>query len=140
MKTFKRLSGSRKAVLIIQSIAMVMGTSTHVMWAVHNGFLSENYHAPFGSMLFWDALTFLDPLAAVLLFARPKWGVWLTAIIIGADVLHNNWYYFDELYLAGWSISEWIVRYWMILGQVIFCVFVYITLAPNLKAIRRIKS
>ena len=41
--------------------------------------------------LFWTALTFIDPLAALLLLARPKAGLGLTAAIIVSDVALNAW-------------------------------------------------
>lgn len=127
MTTFKELSSGTKAILIIQSIAMLMGTSTHVSWVVNNGFLSENYNAPLPSMIFWDSLTFLDPIAAILLFLRPRAGLILTLLIILADVAHNNLFYYEELYTSGLSVSEWITKYWMILGQIVFALFALLT-------------
>ena len=137
MITFRSFNIKHKTILIIQSIAMLMGTSTHVSWAIQNGFLSEHYHAPLPSMLFWDSLTFLDPLAAILLFIRPKTGVTLTLIIICIDVLHNNIFYFDELYLQSISLTDWLKTYWMILGQIIFAIFVLLTFRSNLNEINR---
>jgi hypothetical protein len=96
-------------------------------WAVNNGFLSENYNAPLPNMIFWDSLTFLDPIAALLLFIRPKTGLILTLIIILADVTHNNIYYFEELYTTRLGLTEWITKYWMILGQILFAVFALLT-------------
>lgn len=46
---------------------------------------------PLFTRLFWSALTLLDPLAAVLLFLRPRAGILLTQAIIVADVAHNTW-------------------------------------------------
>ena len=40
---------------------------------------------------YWMALTFLDPLAAVFLLARPRLGVMLTVAIITGDVTLNSW-------------------------------------------------
>ena len=69
---------------------MLIGTSTHLLWVIRDGLLSEAYHAPFLSMLFWDSLIVLDPIAALLLIARPRIGIWFTAVIIVVDVLHNG--------------------------------------------------
>jgi hypothetical protein len=124
-----------KTILIVQCIAMLMGTSTHVMWAIENGFMSSNYNANFGSMLFWDSLTFLDPLAAFLLIFKPKTGLILTAVIIAIDVLHNNIFYFDELYQSSMGLGEWFLKYWMIFGQIVFAVFVFSTLKRNLREV-----
>jgi len=116
---------------------MLMGTSTHIAWAVQHGFLSPEYNAPLLSMLFWDALTFLDPLAALALFVRPKAGVYLVLGIITTDVVHNNLFYMQELYLQPIAVAQWLARYWMIWGQLLFAVFVWASLRPNLKAIAR---
>ena len=134
---FSRLDRRIKTILIIQCIAMLMGTSTHVLWAIENGFLSEHYHANLGSMLFWDALTFLNPIAALLLIVRPKIGVYLTLAIITVDVVHNNIFYFEELYQSDVSFGDWLKHYWMILGQIVFLVFVWVTIKSNLKSIRK---
>jgi hypothetical protein len=53
----------------------LMGTYTHVNWVVRHGFLYPD--VPVYSRIFWDSLTFLDPLAALLLFLRPRKGVLL---------------------------------------------------------------
>ena len=137
---FRELPTANKIFLIIQAIAMLMGTSTHVAWALQHGFLAPAYNAPLFSMLFWDALTFLDPLAAAMLFLRPRLGTWLVLLIITADVVHNNLFYFDELYLQPRAISEWLAHYWMIWGQLLFAGFVWITLHPNLKAIHAVQA
>ena len=48
--------------------------------------------AYWASRIFWGALTFFDPLAALLLFIKPRAGIILTAAIILADVAHNTYY------------------------------------------------
>jgi hypothetical protein len=40
---------------------------------------------------FWTSLTFVDSLAVLLLFARPRAGLVLTTLIIVGDVLVNAW-------------------------------------------------
>ena len=58
------------------------------------------------SRLYWAVLTILDPLAAVLLFVKPRAGIWLTVAIIVSDVIHNTYYvaandqWFAPFYLA----------------------------------------
>jgi len=115
---------------------MLMGASTHIQWVSQNGFLSDNYNAPLLTKIFWDSLTFLDPIAAILLFLRPKTGIILTLIVITIDVLHNNLFYMDELYINPPPFATWIQKYWMIIGQVIFGLFVYLTFSYNLKKIK----
>lgn len=123
---------------MIQAIGMLMGTFTHVQWIVNNGFLSDNYNAPILTKMFWDSLTFLDPIAATLLILRPKFGLILTLIIITFDVIHNNLFYMEELYINAPTLTIWIQKYWMILGQIIFGAFVYLTFKYNYKNIKNI--
>ena len=110
-----------------------MGTSTHLAWVLKYGFLAEEYQAKLFSKIFWDSLTFLDPMAAILLFLRPKIGLFLTLGIIIADVVHNNLVYYEELYFNSLTISEWFTQYWMIVGQIIFMIFVLISFKPILR-------
>jgi hypothetical protein len=105
------------------------------MWAIENGFLSEKYKASLFSTVFWDSLTFLDPLAAILLFIKPKAGIYLTLAIIIVDVLHNNLFYWTELYANSIPLGDWIAKYWMILGQIVFALFVVLTFKGNLNEI-----
>jgi hypothetical protein len=133
---FRKLKIKTRTILIIQCIGMFMGTSTHLLWLVKHGFLSEKYKAPLFSMIFWDSLTFLDPLAAVLLIFKPKIGLYLTLLIITVDVLHNNAFYFKEIYFSPLGILDWIKAYWQLICQFVFAVFVYITFRSNLKEIK----
>jgi len=130
---FKNLDRKTKYILIIQAIGMLMGASTHLQWVINNGFLSDKYNAPFLTRIFWDSLTFLDPLAAFLLILRPRKGLILTLAIITLDVIHNNLFYMDELYIKSPSLKVWFQRYWMILGQIIFGLFVCLTFKENYK-------
>ena len=133
--TFKNLNKKTQIFLVIQSIGMLMGTSTHLIWIIENGFLSEEYNSSLFSKIFWDSLVFLDPIAALLLIIRPKFGIYLTLIIITFDILHNNIFYFNELYLIPIDISNWVIKYWMIIGHVLFGLFVLVTFKSNLKEI-----
>ncbi|WP_221401574.1 hypothetical protein [Paraburkholderia sp. WP4_3_2] len=68
----------------------------------------------FVSKLFWAALTLLDPLAALLLFVRPRAGLALTVAIIVCDVLHNGWYVARH--------GQWLATFFV--SQLAFCVAV----------------
>jgi len=111
---FPKLKPVVQIILVIQAICMLMGTYTHVNWVVSHGFLYPD--VPLYSRLFWDSLTFLDPLAAVLLFLRPRTGIVLVLAIICADVLHNA-------IIGGVGLFFFL--------QVIFCVFVLATFRIN---------
>ncbi len=134
---FKELNVKVKINLAVQAVGMLMGTSTHLIWVLNKGFLSTHYNAPFASKLFWDSLTFLDPIAALLLVFKPKAGIYLALIIMLVDVIHNNIFYWEELYLNAPPLSEWFMKYWMILGQIIFAVFVVASFKSNHKEIKR---
>ena len=67
------------------------GTFTHLWIAWEHGLFWDYDGSPLISCIFWTSLTFLDPAAAALLFARPAAGLMLTAVIIVLDVSHNAW-------------------------------------------------
>lgn len=134
---FTRLKVKTQVNLLIQSIAMLVGTTTHLIWIIHNGFLSEKYNVHVFSRFFWDSLTFLDPLAAVLLILKPKTGIWITAIIIVVDVLHNGILCLNVLLTAqDMPVINWIENNWMLWCQLTFGLFVLLSLKSNLKAVR----
>ena len=66
-------------------------TVNHVRIVAEHGLLWNYGGVPVASATFWTSLTLLDPLAVVLLIARPNAGVVATAVIIIADVVHNLW-------------------------------------------------
>ena len=134
---FNSLNLKTKVFLIIQSVCMLMGASRHIVWVFNNGFLSEKYNASFFSALFWDSLTFLDPIAAFLLILKPKKGLYLVLAIMLLDIIHNNIFYLEELYFSSISITDWIKKYWMIGMQMIFGVFVISTFKSNLTNVKK---
>mgnify|MGYP001581228468 FL=1 len=68
------------------------------------------------SRIFWAALTFFDPLAALLLFIKPRAGIVLTAVIILVDVAHNTFYVALK--------RQWLEPFY--LSQVAFLVVVFL--------------
>lgn len=133
---FTKLNTRTRIILIVQSIGMLLGTFTHVRWIINNGFLSERYNAPFLSKLFWDSLTFLDPIAATLLIIKPKIGIGLTAIIIIVDVFHNGFYCFSVFPVKTMYVISWIKDNWMLMTQIAFGLFVVVTFKNNKKEIK----
>ncbi|MEI8203728.1 MAG: hypothetical protein WCH34_11980, partial [Bacteroidota bacterium] len=87
---FKTLNNKTKLILIIQAICMLIGASTHILWIIENGLFSHNINHPFISTIFWDSLTLIDIIAALLLILRPQIGILFTLTIIIIDVIHNN--------------------------------------------------
>ena len=86
-----------KGSIILRSIyatCLALATITHVLVDARCGvFLAglEPLGYPIGVRLYWASLTFLDPAAAILLFARPRAGLVLCVVIIATDVLNNSW-------------------------------------------------
>jgi len=74
--------------------------------------------------MFWTALAFADPLAAVLLFVWPRAGLVLTTAIIVLDVLHNSIVFSgviaDPSWLYLWTYTAFAL-------QIAFLVFVITT-------------
>ncbi|SHF94199.1 hypothetical protein SAMN02787100_3043 [Chryseobacterium sp. OV279] len=133
---FAKLHIKIKTILIMQSIAMLSGMTTHLIWIINNGFLSENYNAPFFTRFFWDSLTFIDPIAAILLIIKPKTGIWLTFVIIIVDVFHNFILCFRSMIPNSNYFSYWIIGNWMFMCQIFFLVFVSVTFKSNLKEVK----
>ncbi|WP_460148463.1 hypothetical protein [Pseudomonas sp. S2_A02] len=68
------------------------------------------------SRIFWGGLTFFDPLAALLLFLKPRAGIVLTAAIILVDVAHNTFYVALK--------QQWLEPFY--LSQVAFLIIVFL--------------
>jgi hypothetical protein len=79
----------------IYAIGFLAGTYTHARGILANGFLATP--VPFAIGLYWDALTVLDPLTVLLLWWRPKLGLWLAVAIMLSDISINT-----RVYLAGY--------------------------------------
>uniref|UniRef100_UPI00260296EF hypothetical protein n=1 Tax=Fluviicola sp. TaxID=1917219 RepID=UPI00260296EF len=133
---FRKLQTKTRINLLVQCIGMLVGTTTHLMWIVQHGFLSERYNAPVLSRFFWDSLTFLDPVAGVLLMLKPKTGLWLTVLIIVTDVLHNSSICFGILWTENQAFISWMKDNWMLWFQLGFGLFVLLSFKSNLKEIR----
>jgi hypothetical protein len=112
-----------KASLILRVIyaacligAMYVHLDLHFRSGVVLGDLAT-FGYPLFSRLYWSALTLLDPLAAVMLFVRPRAGLLLAAAIIVSNVTHNSW-------ILYWMNQTADLRYWC---QVSFGIFLLMT-------------
>jgi hypothetical protein len=104
----------RKASLVLRvsyAIGLLGATCTHIALLWRHGVLWDYGGAHLFTHIYWTSLTLFDPLAALLLFVKPRVGLLLTAAIITSDVLHNT--------LVGVS-----PRNPMYLSQVAFLLFV----------------
>jgi len=118
---------------IIYAVCLFGGTCTHVAIVVQHGLFWDYGGVPWGSALFWTALTVVDPLVAALLFVRRNPGILATAALIMIDVLHKLWItvQFHPPFLKGVAESP------AMMAQIAFLLFVFAT-APM--AWERVKS
>jgi hypothetical protein len=106
---------------LVYALCLLVGASTHVWIVAHHGLLWDYGGAPLFSRVFWTSLTFLDPLAAILLFLKPRVGLAMTLAIIAADVAHNTWF---NMYV-GLAPRDFLN--WISFPQVAFLIFVVVT-------------
>jgi hypothetical protein len=78
-------------VRLIYAACLLGATINHARIVAAHGLVWDYGGVPVASAAFWTSLTLLDPLAALLLIARPNAGVLATAVIIFSDVIHNLW-------------------------------------------------
>lgn len=88
---------------IIWTTGFLIGTITHVLDISLGGWLPYDFQSmPFN--IYWTSLVFLDPLAAVLIWLRERWGVMLGVAIMVSNVLINGYNAFiagyDEFYFG----------------------------------------
>lgn len=83
------------AIRVLFAGCLIVATANHLRADFEHGlFWDYGYgdSTPWVSRIFWGALTLLDPLAALLLFIKPRLGIVFTAAIIMTDVVHNTFY------------------------------------------------
>jgi hypothetical protein len=102
---------------VIYAICLLGGMSTHVATLWQHGLFWDYGGVPLLTRVYWTLLTFLDPLAAILLFVYPRVGLFATLAIISTDVAHNLW--FCAHYHTPLN--------WMIASQCTFLVFVLVS-------------
>jgi hypothetical protein len=110
------------AIRTLFAVCLFAATFNHVHANLQHGVLWDYGYGrkiALASRLYWAVLTILDPLAAVLLFIKPRAGIWLTVAIILSDVMHNTYYVAAN--------DQWLAPFY--LAQVGFLVIV-LGLAP----------
>ncbi|CAN7767095.1 hypothetical protein LJR034_007462 [Caballeronia sp. LjRoot34] len=94
---------------ILFALCLLAATFNHARAVLQHGLLWDYGYGnkiALTSKIYWDVLTILDPLAAILLFGKPRAGIWLTVAIIVSDVIHNTYYaamndqWLEPFYLA----------------------------------------
>ena len=85
-----------RPILILFVVCLLGACLGHVTQVWQGGWLPYRF-APLPLNAYWTSLTFLDPIAAVLLLWRPRAGLVLTLVIITSDVAVN---FFARFYLG----------------------------------------
>ncbi len=116
----------------IYAVSLLAGATTHIWTLVTHGVMWDYGGVPLVSRVYWTSLTVLDPLAAALLFLKPRAGLALTVAIIASDVLHNTWFMLRS------SAPEW--QNWMYVLQVLFLLFVLATVRRAWRGVRMTTS
>lgn len=75
---------------IIWTAGFIVGTVTHLLDLYYGGWLPYDFR-PLPWNVYWTSLTFLDPLAAVLIWIKERWGVVLGMLIMASNVLVNGY-------------------------------------------------
>ncbi|SMB86550.1 hypothetical protein [Deinococcus hopiensis] len=78
-----------RIIIALYAVCLSGATVVHLLDLWHGGWLP--YHsAPKTINLYWSLLSVFDPLAVVLLYWRPRFGLLLTLVIIISDVCINS--------------------------------------------------
>jgi hypothetical protein len=82
----------RRGSLVVRSIwaaCLLLAAANHARILLQHGLFWDYGGVGWGSAVYWSSLTILDPIAAALLFVRPKAGIISTIAIIVTNVAHN---------------------------------------------------
>lgn len=110
----------------IYALCLIGAGFNHLRTLLEHGLFWDYHNAPLFTCIYWTSLTFLDPLAAILLFLKPRIGLVMTLLIIVSDVIHNTWI---DL-VSGYSLLNS-----MYLAQFGFMIFVFLTIKLPWKAL-----
>lgn len=108
---------------LVYALCLAGATINHVRAVLTYGWLRHD--VPLATAVYWSSLTVLDPVAALLLFIRPRVGVALTVAIILSDAAHNLW--FRATHPLSASFIEDVTSSFFMMSQVAFLMFVAFT-------------
>ncbi len=111
---------------VVYALCLFGATYNHVATIAAHGLFWDYGGMPWPSVAFWTALAFADPMAALLLFLRPRQGLIATAAIIAVDVAHNCWIVVWEGERHGFP--QRLGNYWVLIVQIAFLLFVAATI------------
>ncbi len=78
------------ALKVIWTIGFLIGTTTHSLDLINYGWLPYEFR-PLPWNLYWTSLTFLDPLAAILIWFKPRPGIYLGVAIMCSNIGVNGY-------------------------------------------------
>lgn len=108
---------------VVYALCLAGATINHMRAVLTYGWLRHD--VPMATAIYWSSLTLLDPVAALLLFIRPRVGVGLTVAIILSDVAHNLW--FRAAHPLSTSFIKDVTSSFFMMSQIAFLVFVTFT-------------
>ena len=100
----------------VWTLGFLIGTITHTLDLVYLGWLPYEFR-PLPWNIYWTSLTFLDPLSALLIWVRERWGILLGTAIMATNIAVNG-YTFALGYDA--FLVPWLL-------QCVFAAFVFFT-------------
>ena len=102
------------ALKAIWTIGFLIGTTTHSLDLLNNGWLPYEFR-PLPWNIYWTSLTFLDPLAAALIWIRLR-----PAIVLGVAIMASN------IAVNGYTLSLGYDEFFVpLILQASFAVFVF---------------
>jgi hypothetical protein len=78
--------------LVVRSLwaaGLLVAAANHARILVEHGLFWDYRGVGWASAAYWSSLTILDPLVAVLLFARPRPGIGCTILLVATNLAHN---------------------------------------------------
>jgi hypothetical protein len=121
------LQGKRAAWFrFVYVLCLAAGTYAHASILVRHGWRWDYGGKPISTVLFWSALTLLDPLVAALLFVMPRIGITSLMLLMSSDVIHNTW----VIHVYGGIL-------WMVADQWLFLIFIFATPRTFWKAVQK---
>jgi hypothetical protein len=73
----------------VWAACLLIGGANHARILLQHGLFWDYGGVAWISAAYWSSLTILDPIVAILLFARPKAGIVATIVLIVSNVVHN---------------------------------------------------
>jgi len=77
-------------VKVLWTIGFLIGMTTHSLDLINFGWLPYDFR-PLLWNVYWTSLTFLDPLAAGLIWVQERWGIGLGVAIMASNITINGY-------------------------------------------------